>query len=121
MIHKVDLNYISRTYLTKHGAGKFDAECTGMNFKDSTNIWNEWQEGLRFGELDYVKLLERIDLDFNYFKKFYTKSSNILKNIVFTHCNEIDMKDIDMTNANIANAFISSTDLAKDICSAQNT
>lgn len=120
MIHEVDLNYISRTYLTKHGAGKFDAECAGMNFKDSTNIWNEWQEGLRFGELDYAKLLKRIDLDFNYFRKFYTKSTNVLKNIVFTHCNEIGMKDIDMSNANIANAFISSTDLAKDICSAQN-
>lgn len=117
-VHSVKLNYITRTYLTKHGAGKFDAECAGMKFEDSTNIYNEWQEGLRFGELDYSELLKRIDLDFNYFKQFYTKCPNVLKNIVFTHCNEVEMKAVFSEDANIAQTFVSFTDLAKDIRSA---
>lgn len=116
-VESVSLNYVSRTYLTKHGAGRFDAECAGMKFEDSTNVYNEWQEGMRFGELDYTKLLKRIDLDFSYFKKFCTKNSNVLKNIMFTHCNEVDCSIFKFNNLDFKSngIFISSTDKAKDI------
>jgi adenylosuccinate synthase len=44
--------YVTRTYVTKHGAGRFPYEeiflAQGRVFADETNIRNEWQGSLRF-------------------------------------------------------------------------
>lgn len=114
-VDSVSLNYVSRTYLTKHGAGRFDAECSGMKFEDSTNVYNEWQEGMRFGELDYADLNRRIDIDYRYFRKFCTKCPNVYKNLVFTHCNEVSLADNHVVISNATRICTSSTDKANDI------
>ena len=114
-IDEVCINYISRTYLTKHGAGKFEEECPGMHFNDTTNVWNEWQEGLRFGELDYDALYKRIDLDFNYFKKFCPRCKNVKKSIAFTHANEVSVTSAVLGQLGFSCMYESSTDKANDI------
>ncbi len=44
--------YVTRTYVTKHGAGRFPYEelflVQGRSFADETNIHNEWQGSIRF-------------------------------------------------------------------------
>lgn len=46
--------YVTRTYVTRHGAGRLDHECPkeavcpGMT--DRTNLFNPWQEHLRYGK-----------------------------------------------------------------------
>ena len=114
-IDEVCINYISRTYLTKHGAGKFEEECPGMHFNDTTNVWNEWQEELRFGELDYDALYKRIDLDFNYFKKFCPRCKNVKKSIAFTHTNEVSVASAVLGQQGFSCTYESSTDKANDI------
>ena len=114
-IDEVCINYISRTYLTKHGAGKFEEECPGMHFNDTTNVWNEWQEELRFGELDYDSLYKRIDLDFNYFKKFCPRCKNVKKSIAFTHTNEVSVASAVLGQPGFSCTYESSTDKANDI------
>ena len=103
---KVHCNYISRTYLTKHGAGTFKEEVPGMKFEDKTNVFNEWQDAMRFGELDLGELKARVDKDFDFFKKFC--SAQVTKNMVFTHANEvaIDLKNLDVGD------YMSQTDRA---------
>ena len=64
-IVEVDVVYVTRSYMTRHGAGPFPTEDTHMSFKDETNVHNEWQGALRFGILDLDLMLESIQNDFS--------------------------------------------------------
>lgn len=50
--HNVTVNYVTRAYTTRHGAGPLDYESPYMsithNIVDETNIHNDWQGSLRF-------------------------------------------------------------------------
>ena len=86
---KPDLYYISRTYLTRHGAGKLPSECSKEEINpfidDKTNVTNEYQGSLRYGKLVMPELLDRIKQDAGD-SKYY---------LVLTHCNEYYDKDWD--------------------------
>ncbi len=47
-----ELFYVSRSYLTRHGAGKLPGEDPAMLYADNTNVENRWQGPLRFAPLD---------------------------------------------------------------------
>lgn len=94
-IEHINLNYVSRTYLTKHGAGNFAEEKLRENkfkFDDETNGINEWQDDLRFAELDYDELFKRCDIDTNKFKEFmFSNQCKINQKIAMTHANEVEI------------------------------
>lgn len=50
----LEVHYVTRTYVTRHGAGRLDFECRreeiNPQIKDRTNVGNRWQ-----GELRYAK------------------------------------------------------------------
>lgn len=75
--------YVSRTYLTRHGNGPFPEESSSIKFKDETNVFNEYQDNIRFGSFT----ADSIDSLKNRIK---TDSQNSKCNIVLTHCNEVD-------------------------------
>ena len=79
-----DIFYVSRSYMTRHGAGPMDAECTKEDINpdivDSTNIRNDWQDSLRFGYIDTDKLYRRVKGDFSRYE-------NARLNMVFTQLN----------------------------------
>lgn len=92
---EVEVCYVTRSYMTRHGVGRFDTECEKKNINpnmiDITNVPNIFQDSLRYGYLDYNELKERILKDVN---------NNPLKSIVkislaITHMNEykIELKD----------------------------
>ena len=91
--------YISRTYLTRHGSGRFDTECPKkeINAKmwDETNIPNPWQDNLRYGKLD-SHLLERCADDYINNKVFYKCSFPTRWDIVLTHFNEYPIFDFNL-------------------------
>ena len=63
----IDIYYMSRCYITKHGAGNFAGELEEKpysNIEDLTNIPNEFQGSLRFGYLDFDLLSREINKDF---------------------------------------------------------
>jgi adenylosuccinate synthase len=86
-----DIFYVSRSYMTRHGAGPMDAECSKEDINpdivDATNIRNDWQDDLRFGYIDTEKLYRRVKGDF-------ARYDNASLNMVFTQLN--------YTNGNIA-------------------
>jgi adenylosuccinate synthase len=47
-----EIYYVSRTYLTRHGAGPLPGEDPAMQFEDETNRDGHWQGPLRFAPLD---------------------------------------------------------------------
>lgn len=55
--------YVTRTYLTRHGAGPLPGEDSNLFFDDDTNGENEWQGALRFAPLGLRALTERIAKD----------------------------------------------------------
>jgi adenylosuccinate synthase len=77
-IDKKEIYYVSRTYLTRHGAGPLPGEDAAMAFEDNTNAPNPFQGSLRFAPLDVAGLRARCDAD---------AGSNPRK-LVLTHCDQ---------------------------------
>lgn len=81
--------YVTRTYLTRHGAGRFDEECSKLainkDMVDETNQPNQFQDSLRYGHLIVSDLLYRVQDDLKYLKgsKFNWSAS-----FGVTHTNE---------------------------------
>ena len=82
----IETCYVSRTYLTRHGAGKFPSECNKRFINeymfDKTNVPNPFQDTLRYGTLDLGELYSRCSKDIGNFGD--------KKSIAITHCNECD-------------------------------
>lgn len=69
-IREVEVYYMTRAYLTRHGAGPLMDELPRLPWKivDETNISNDWQGSLRFANLNVDQLKKSIfdDLKSNY-------------------------------------------------------
>lgn len=82
-----EICYITRTYFTRHGAGRFETETdwTNMRYKvqDKTNFWNEWQQVFRWGFFDLPLFIKTVQKDLEYVKGQKYKLS-----LSVTHCDE---------------------------------
>lgn len=82
----IKTHYVSRTYMTRHGAGRFDTECPKSDINalmwDRTNVPNLFQDALRYGKLDYDDLMRRVN---NSIKQ---TTYPVEKTLVLTHFNE---------------------------------
>lgn len=62
----IDVVYITRSYFTRHGAGRFQ-ECPvweiNSNLVDNTNLYNCWQGDLRYGKFVKDSFAKRIAKD----------------------------------------------------------
>lgn len=74
----VEVCYVTRSYMTRHGAGKFPTECKkediNPNIVDKTNQPNQYQQELRYGYLDIKEFVKRIPKDIACYKKPITCS-----------------------------------------------
>lgn len=77
-IDSKEIYYVSRTYLTRHGAGKLPGEDDSLSFEDKTNHPNTFQGTIRFAPLDVDSLAARCKQD---------AGSNSFK-LVLTHCDQ---------------------------------
>lgn len=78
-ITQKEIYYVSRTYLTRHGAGPLPGEDSTMAFEDDTNRPNQFQGAMRFAPLDYAALRVRIKAD----------AGTNRHNLVLTHCDQL--------------------------------
>lgn len=80
--------YVTRTYLTRHGAGPFPGECDpeeiAPGLTDLTNIPNPHQGTIRYGRHDIDSLNRRISDDFSGYKDF----PGAVCSAAVTHLNE---------------------------------
>jgi adenylosuccinate synthase len=77
-IKDIDTYYVSRTYLTRHGAGPLPGEDPTLSFADDTNVPHDYQGVIRFAPLDAKELRRRCRDDFG--------SGNY--KLVLTHCDQ---------------------------------
>lgn len=89
----IEACYVTRTYMTRHGAGRFDTECSkneiNPNMVDLTNVPNEFQGTLRYGKLDLNDLKNLIEKDFDSNRN----GLNIKKSLAITHINEYEIDE----------------------------
>lgn len=79
------VTYVTRTYLTRHGAGPLPGETIGLSVVDLTNVDHEWQGKLRFAPLDKRAMCRRILLD------AMPYASNMLSfDLAVTHTDELE-------------------------------
>ena len=68
-----EICYVTRSYMTRHGAGRFDTECRKEDINpdivDTTNVPNEFQETLRYGYLDLDSMTNRILADLSLYRR----------------------------------------------------
>lgn len=81
-ITEKEIYFVSRTYLTRHGAGPLPGENASMDFEDNTNHDNQFQGSLRFAPLDYADLRKRCAEE---------AGSDGYK-LVLTHCDQLEPK-----------------------------
>lgn len=92
---QVEFCYVTRSYLTRHGAGSLENECPKEDINkdmfDKTNIPNDYQGTLRYGKLNVNSLVERISKD-----QYLYYMENVKTSVMVTHLNEysIDTKKI---------------------------
>lgn len=94
----MEIIYVTRTYVTRHGAGRLDCECAKEDIcpsmEDKTNVPNPWQDSLRYAKhpsveeffrpvLQDLKLLQEGSMG----DKFMVKTT-----IRLTHLDETDGK-----------------------------
>lgn len=83
---EVEVCYVTRPYLTRHGAGRLDNECKkeeiNPSMEDLTNVPNPHQGTLRYGKMNAVELIQRIKKDFSDRKDWRISLS-------ITHGNEV--------------------------------
>lgn len=94
----VEVCYVTRTYMTKHGAGDFECECDkseiNAHIDDKTNITNPYQGTIRYGRLDVDELVERIKEDIG--------SIDYDVSLAVTHINEFENKELlNLTEPNV--------------------
>jgi adenylosuccinate synthase len=84
----VEVCYVSRTYVTRHGAGPLPGECPremiGAGI-DLTNHENEWQGELRYGKLDLQAMIKRCVDD----ARKLGEKDNLYWTWAMTHCDEV--------------------------------
>lgn len=81
----IDAYYITRTYLTRHGAGPLPGQDDKMSYEDNTNNSNEYQGTLRFAPLDVDALIHRVADD---------AGKGVKVKIMATHRDHVDRSDL---------------------------
>ena len=86
----IEACYVTRTYITRHGAGRLDNECIkdeiNPDMQDMTNMPNPHQGTLRYGKIDLLDLGERIVEDSD--KLYLVYPHNAISSLAITHINE---------------------------------
>ena len=90
----VEILYVTRSYLTRHGDGPMESEFTARELKkslpdlraDATNTENRFQGNLRYGMMDVDLLAERVRKDFS--RTSHNAGNRYRSSVMVTHLNE---------------------------------
>jgi adenylosuccinate synthase len=83
----VAADYVTRSYTTRHGAGPFPEEDPSISFPDETNMPNDWQGAMRFGEFRGLDTAKRIGRDLAEFRARFGSDAD--PRLFVTHVNEM--------------------------------
>lgn len=99
----IEILYVTRPYLTRHGIGPMDNEDPNLFYEDLTNIPNQFQGTLRFGRLDTNRMMKRIDTCNSYIPG--VTKNNYKYSLVVTHSNLHDCFHIKPIEKNFSSVY----------------
>ena len=118
----VEVCYVTRSYLTRHGDGSMENELTGDRLAallpgvspDATNVENRFQGILRYGMMDVDSLTDRIRAD-------YARTQGSVRNhyhpsVMVTHLNECAGIDTDRLARQFGTLYLSDGRTCRDVC-----
>ena len=92
---KIEVCYVTRTYITRHGAGPLPEECDASEILegifDKTNVFNPWQGYIRYAKMNVEEVEKRILSDFTEHR--VKGRSEWVKTVAVTHTNELPIPD----------------------------
>ncbi len=107
-IKDIEIVYVTRTYVTRHGAGVLpcEEEWSKYNLKinDATNIENPWQGMIRYAPHESVdRFIQAVKEDIKTFEDGLNTDISAEKSLFITHLNETDkrIRFADDTDGNI--------------------
>lgn len=107
----MEVCYVTRTYMTRHGVGRFETECDktliNASMFDETNITNPFQDNLRYGELIIPNLVTRTSADFERVKLNTLYNVNMTASVAVTHTNEHEIDYSRIRDKLISNVYTS--------------
>ena len=119
-IKDIEVAYITRTYVTRHGAGVLPKEEEwpkfNLNLSDATNIENPWQGIIRYAPHESLdRFLEEVIKDLNSIDKgLISDDVSIKKSLFLTHLNETDNKILFSDNTELdIDSFMRKTEISK--------
>ena len=96
----VEVCYVTRTYLTRHGAGRFSEECDkaeiNPDMTDLTNVPNPHQGTIRYGKPDARKVLRQIREDYD--SERLPEEYRTRRTLAVTHTNEYKSELMNIAN-----------------------
>lgn len=95
VIQNIDVHYVTRPYLTRHGNddtfNEIDRRKISSYIKeDATNVYNVHQGKFKYSDLSIGALSERVEKDFSKLQVYCPTWTNKNKIIELTHCDEMD-------------------------------
>lgn len=77
--------YVTRTYLTRHGAGPLPGEDSKLSFSDNTNMAHPYQGALRFAPVNLGEVVKRC----------YEDRGSTKWKLAVTHCDQLGLEPSD--------------------------
>lgn len=127
MPKEVEVVYVTRTYLTRHGAGKLPGQCNkraiNLSMLDRTNVPNPHQGTLRYAKFSsqsFDDYLNRCSDDF-YFKHYFNVEfdDDYSMSFAITHTNEcelcVDISDIVAYDEYTDNVYLSDGETCESV------
>lgn len=110
----IEVCYVTRTYITRHGTGRLDGECNKVEInpgmQDLTNVPNPHQGTLRYAKPEEESLKERILKDFEPARQYGAKLS-----LAVTHQNEYDYVFSDGYKKNFDYIYFSDREIRESV------
>lgn len=114
---KIEACYVTRTYLTRHGAGRLDNECKREDINkdmfDHTNLPNLHQGTLRYGLIDVDAIMRRVSEDFQLLNEQYPYDS--ICTLAMTHVNEYVDDNVWNLNYEFEKTYISDGEIYSNV------
>lgn len=89
----VEACYVTRSYLTRHGAGPLPRECKSYSINkaifDETNTYNDYQGSIRYAKLDTDEMMYHINNDYS--NRDMHGFHHWKKSLAVTHTNEYQL------------------------------
>ena len=89
-VNHLNILYVTRPYLTRHGVGPLEWEQVEFTPPDATNVHNIHQGGLRYGWLDIDAMDKRIITDLSYYLSYSKDDLSYEHGLVLTCVDQIN-------------------------------